>query len=168
MESLPYLAGYAPDLLEKVQRMIVQDRLGKFLLERHPKAHQIRSAKALYQYTMDLKNTYMRKAKPLSKVIYTDKIDIIRNALGVHAYIARVHGNRLVAKNQIQISSIFKTVPEDFLRMIVVHELAHFKEKDHNKAFYQLCEHMEPDYHQLEFETRLYLTHLDLKGPLYS
>jgi hypothetical protein len=26
---------------------------------------------------------------------------------------------------------------------------------------------MEPDYHQLEFDTRLYLTHLDLFGDLY-
>lgn len=52
--------------------------------------------------------------------------------------------------------------------MIVVHELAHLKEKDHNKAFYSLCCHMEPDYHQLEFDTRLYLTHLSLFGELYA
>jgi predicted metal-dependent hydrolase len=41
--------------------------------------------------------------------------------------------------------------------MIVVHELAHLKEKEHNKAFYQLCCHMEPQYHQLEFDMRLWL-----------
>ncbi len=46
--------------------------------------------------------------------------------------------------------------------MIVVHELAHLKEKEHNKAFYQLCCHMEPQYHQLEFDTRLWLTQLSL------
>ncbi len=63
---------------------------------------------------------------------------------------------------------VFKTAPLEFLRMIVAHELAHLKEKEHNKAFYKLCEHMEPDYHQLEFDLRLYLTHLDLHGPLYS
>ena len=51
---------------------------------------------------------------------------------------------------------------EPFLRMIVVHELAHLKEKEHNKAFYQLCCHMEPQYHQLEFDTRLWLTQLSL------
>ena len=45
--------------------------------------------------------------------------------------------------------------------MIAVHELAHIKEAEHNKAFYQLCLHMEPDYHQLEFDLRLYLTALD-------
>jgi hypothetical protein len=32
------------------------------------------------------------------------------------------------------------------------------KESDHNKAFYQLCTHMAADYHQLEFDLRLYLT----------
>ncbi|WP_295921067.1 YgjP-like metallopeptidase domain-containing protein, partial [uncultured Xanthomonas sp.] len=41
-------------------------------------------------------------------------------------------------------------------------ELAHLKESAHNKAFYQLCAHMTPDYHQLEFDLRLYLTQLEL------
>jgi hypothetical protein len=48
--------------------------------------------------------------------------------------------------------------------MIAVHELAHLKEKDHDKAFYKLCCWMEPDYHQIEFDVRLYLTQLDLDG----
>jgi predicted metal-dependent hydrolase len=48
--------------------------------------------------------------------------------------------------------------------MIVVHELAHLRERDHDKAFYQLCTYMEPNYHQLEFEVRVYLTHLEHSG----
>ncbi len=44
-----------------------------------------------------------------------------------------------------------------------MHELAHLKESDHNKAFYRLCELMQPGYHQIEFDLRLYLTHRDLK-----
>ncbi|EBE8127412.1 TPA_asm: metal-dependent hydrolase, partial [Salmonella enterica subsp. enterica serovar Enteritidis] len=32
------------------------------------------------------------------------------------------------------------------------------------KAFYQLCCHMEPQYHQLEFDTRLWLTHQALSA----
>ncbi len=68
------------------------------------------------------------------------------------------------AKNEIRIASMFRDAPEPFLRMLVVHELAHLKEKDHNKAFYALCCHMEPDYHQLEFDARLYLTHMEMSG----
>ena len=168
MDQLPYINGYPAHLVEQVRRLLEQDRLGDLLLQRYPDSHHIRTANALYDYTMDLKNSYMRKAKPLRKVTYNDRIDTIRNALGIHAFISRVHGNKLVARNEIQISSVFKKAPEAFLRMILVHELAHFKEKEHNKAFYQLCLHMEPDYHQLEFDVRVYLTHLDLHGPLYS
>ena len=46
----------------------------------------------------------------------------------------------------------------------VVHELAHFKESEHNKAFYKLCEYMQPGYHQLEFDLRIYLTWRDMQG----
>ena len=35
---------------------------------------------------------------------------------------------------------------------------AHLKVREHDKAFYALCEHMLADYHQVEFDTRLYLT----------
>ena len=72
-----------------------------------------------------------------------------------------MQGGQLKAKREIRIASLFKEAPADFLRMIVVHELAHLKEPEHDKAFYQLCTHMAPDYHQLEFDLRLYLTQRD-------
>ncbi len=49
--------------------------------------------------------------------------------------------------------------------MIVVHELAHLREFDHGKAFYQLCTNMAPDYHQLELDMRLWLTAREMGGP---
>jgi predicted metal-dependent hydrolase len=75
-----------------------------------------------------------------------------------------VQGSKLKSKNELRVSSIFKDAPEAFLRMIVVHELAHVKELDHNKAFYKLCCHMLPEYHQIEFDTRVYLTLLEHQG----
>lgn len=126
----------------------------------------MKNDKALFSYVNDLKNNHMKKVAPLSKVIYDGKINVIHNALGTHHFISRVQGSKLKAKNEIRIASMFKSVPEEFLQMIVVHELAHFKEKEHNKAFYKLCQYMEPEYHQLEFDLRLYLIHVDLKGKL--
>ena len=90
----------------------------------------------------------------------------VRNALGTHTTVSRVQGNRLKAKREIRVASLFKTTPPEFLKMIVVHELAHLREAAHNKAFYQLCGHMEPGYHQLEFDLRLYLTQQDLDATI--
>jgi hypothetical protein len=167
MTQLKYLTGYPEQVLDQVQAAIANKTLGKFLLNKYPSTHEIKSNKALYAYAMEMKNLYLRQSAPLSKVIYDDKLDVLHQALGLHSYISRVQGNKLKAKNEMRIGSVFKTAPIEFLNMIVVHELAHIKEKEHNKAFYKLCMHMEPDYHQLEFDTRLYLTHLELFGELY-
>jgi predicted metal-dependent hydrolase len=78
--------------------------------------------------------------------------------------VPRVQGGKIKSKREIRVASLFKDAPPEFLKMIVVHELAHLKEREHDKAFYQLCTHMAPDYHQLEFDLRLYLTQLELAG----
>jgi len=72
----------------------------------------------------------------------------------------------LKTKREIRVATVFKEMPPEFLRMIVVHELSHMKEGAHDKAFYQLCRHMEPDYPQLELDLRVYLTYLDAGGKL--
>ncbi len=160
---LRYINGYPPHLIEQVQRLVESEKLGAWLKQRYPSHHDIKSEKALYDYVMAIKNSYLKKSAPLSKVAYDGKIHAINNALGMHSFVSRVHGGKLKAKNEIRIASVFKDAPEPFLRMLVVHELAHIKEKEHNKAFYQLCCHMEPDYHQLEFDARLFLIHLETK-----
>jgi len=77
---------------------------------------------------------------------------------------ARIQGKRIKSKREIRVASVFKEVPPEFLRMVVVHELAHLREREHDRAFYQLCEHMEPAYHQFEFDLRLYLTQRELSS----
>lgn len=162
MKTLTYLQGYPESLLEQVNILITQDRLGDVLHKRYPDSHDITTDKALYQYTLDIKNRYLRNAAPVNKVMYDSKIHVLNNALGLHTAVSRVQGGKLKAKAEIRVATVFRDAPEAFLRMIVVHELAHLKEKEHNKAFYQLCCHMEPQYHQLEFDTRLWLTQLAL------
>lgn len=164
MSELTYLTGYPESLLAQVRTLIEQQRLGEVLQKRYPQGHDINNDKALWAYTQDLKNRYMRSAPPINKVMFDNKIHVLKNALGLHTAISRVQGGKLKAKAEIRVATVFRNSPEAFLRMIVVHELAHLKEKDHNKAFYQLCCHMEPQYHQLEFDTRLWLTELSLAG----
>ena len=166
MKELKYLNHYPTQTKEQVYKLLKADKLSTHLLRKYPSAHSLKSDKTLFTYANKLKNEYIKKSPPLSKVIYDGKINVIHNALGSHYFISRVQGGKLKAKNEIRIASMFKSVPEEFLEMIVVHELAHFKEKEHNKAFYKLCEYMQPSYHQVEFDLRLYLTHLDMKGKL--
>ncbi len=161
---MKYLAAYPAALRAQVEQLVVQQRLGEWLQKRYGSMHDIRTDRALYDYVNDLKGQFMRNAEPLSRVAFDNKLHVIRNALGTHTTVSRVQGSKLKSKREIRVASLFKEVPLEWLRMIVVHELAHMKERDHDKAFYQLCAHMEPDYHQLEFDLRLYLTHLDGGG----
>ena len=110
----------------------------------------------------------IKKSSTISKVGYDKNIHTIHNALGLHTFVSRIQGSKLKAKHEIRIAQVFRSAPLEFLKMIIIHELAHLKEKDHNKSFYQLCCYMEPNYHQLELDMRLYLTHLDLIGPIYN
>ena len=117
----------------------------------------------------DLRSEFLRNADPINKVAYDNKIQVIEHALGLHTAISRVQGSKLKAKREIRIATVFKQVPLELLRMIAVHELAHVKEKQHDKAFYKLCCYMEPHYHQYEFDLRLVLTHLDTAAtPLWT
>ena len=161
---LKYLSGYAPALLDRVHQLIEEGRLGESIRKRYDQAHEVRTDRLLYDYVVALKSQYLRSAEPLSKVAYDSKLHIIQNALGTHTSVSRVQGNKLKAKREIRVASLFRSAPAPFLRMIVVHELAHLKERAHDKPFYALCMHMEPDYHQLEFDVRLWLTSLELDG----
>lgn len=163
-----YLCGYPEEIRKKVSQLIDSNGLAPFLLKKYPAPHTIKTDRALYDFAMGLKNEYLKKSQPLAKVAYDPKISTLNEALGLHTFVSRVHGGKLKAKNEIRVSSVFREAPLEFLRLIVVHELAHLREKDHNRAFFSLCEHMEPAYQQLEFEMRLYLTHLDLHGALYG
>lgn len=162
--ALKYLEGYSAAVQAQVQELITKNHLGAYLQTRYAEAHEVRTDKALFQAALVLQNRYLRTAPPLAKVMYDGRLQVLSHALGTHTMISRVQGSRLKASREIRIATVFRNAPAAFLKMILVHELAHGKERDHTKAFYQLCTHMAPDYFQLEFDLRLYLTHLELKA----
>ena len=162
MTPLKYLQAYPANLQDKVRDLIARDKLGDHLAARYPQRHAVQSDKALYAYTMALKQQHLKNAPGIDKVLYDSKLDVVQRALGLHTAISRVQGGKLKAKKEIRVAALFKAAAPEFLQMIVVHELAHLKELDHNKEFYQLCQYMLPEYHQLEFDLRVYLTWRDL------
>lgn len=164
-----YLSEYPVEVTEKIHQQIEQGLLANELLQKYPHSHTVRTNKALYNYVMELKNTYLRKAESLDKIAFDTKLHITHNALGTHTKESRLRGANLRGRREVIVATIFKDLPPEFLRMIAVHELAHLKEPKHNKAFYQRCNNMEPDYDQLEFDLRTYLTYLEITGkPLWS
>lgn len=167
MSTLKYLSSYQLALQAQIQVLLDEGRLTDYLLTKYPTAGEINTDKQLRDYVLAIKNTFLKKSAPLSKIAFDPKIHVVNHALGLHTYVSRIQGGKLKAKNELRVSTLFKNVPDAFLRMIVVHELAHLKEKDHNKSFYQLCTHMLPEYHQLEFDMRVYLTHVESVGKIY-
>lgn len=158
MPAFKYIQHYSLALQEQIQQLHAEGKLGDYCQSRYPQSHTIKTSKALYTYCNDIKQRHLRNISTLAKVAFDSRLTMQHHALGLNTAISRVQGSKLKAKKEIRISDTFKDMPEAFLRMIVVHELAHLKERDHDKAFYKLCEHMEPDYHQLEFDCRVYLT----------
>ena len=157
MTALKYLQGYPESLQDQVRRMIEERRLGEYLERRYPQRHQVQSDKALYGYVQQLRQSHLKSAPSIDKVLYDNRLDLTHRALGLHTAVSRVQGGKLKAKKEIRVAALFKEAAPEFLQMIVVHELAHLRESDHNRAFYKLCEHMMPGYAQTEFDLRCYL-----------
>lgn len=156
-----YLAGYPPELIAQADAMYREGRLADHLARRYAELHEVRSDTALFDYVQALKARHLRNAPPLNFVGYDAKLRVLQQALGTHTRRTQVQGAKLKTRREIRVATLFKEAPAALLHMIVVHELAHLRELEHNKAFYQLCQHMEPDYFQLEFDLRLYLMNLE-------
>ena len=166
MQPVPLkdLRGYPEPLQAQVRQLLADGGVAPLLRRKYPALHGVRTDRALYDYVMDLKASYLRSSEPLAKVCFDGKLQQVAQALGTHTVTARVQGSKLKTRREIRVATVFREAPEPFLKMITVHELAHLKIREHDKAFYSLCTHMAPDYHQLEFDVRLYLTHLEAQG----
>ena len=164
MTALPYLTGYSDAIQDQARALLMSGELGSRLAERYPGRHEVRSSKELKRFVGELKAKCMRTAPPLGRVSFDDRLHVIYGALGLHTTTTRVQGTKLRKRREVRIASLFKETPPEFLRMIVVHELAHMKHAGHDREFYRLCIFMEPDYHQLELDLRLFLTAAEWSG----
>lgn len=158
------VGGPAP-ALDGAARLLAEGRLAAALWQRHPARHDVTSEAALYDRVVALQRRHLRHAPTPQRVAWDPALRRAQQALGTHTAVSRVQGGRLKARREIRIASVFKQAPDALLRMIVAHEVAHLKEPAHDRAFYALCRHLEPDYVQLEFDTRLWLVALEHEPP---
>ena len=79
---LRYFQGYSAETIGRVRALIDAGRLDAYLTRRYPDRHQVRSDAALYDYAHELKQQHLRSAPPLHKVVYQNRLDVVRNALG--------------------------------------------------------------------------------------
>jgi len=156
-DPLASLGGYPEDLVSKVRDLWQRGELAERVAARYPERHHVTTNRQLYAYVNDLRQRHMKTASGVAKVEYDERLMAVEHALGLHTFASHAHGGRLRAKSGIRIAGVFREAPPEFLRMIVIHELAHLREREHDKAFYRLCESIEPEYHQLELDTRLWL-----------
>lgn len=162
--SHPYFLHYSEEVQAQVTQLIEHKKLGTFFKSRYPEPHQIKNDKLLYEYVEGLRQQYLKNTPRVSQAKFEKRHNMVVNALGTHTFKTTRHGHKHKTSHQIHIATQLKHAPEAILRALVVHELAHFKEKDHNKAFYKLCQHMEPSYHQLELELRLFILMCETEG----
>ncbi|MBZ4683573.1 MAG: pyrophosphatase [Fusobacteriaceae bacterium] len=159
-----YLEGYSEKLKIQIKELFDNNLIEKYFFNKYKKKHNITNDKLLYEYVDELRKKHLKKTKPLNKVKYDSKIKFEKQALGLNIFNYRIHGNKIKTDNEIKISTVFKNVPEEFLKFVVIHELAHLKEKEHNKEFYKLCTHIDKNYFQYELDMRIYLTYVKLNN----
>ena len=157
--KIDYIQDYPQNIKDHFDDLIKNGDVRSYLLKKYPVGHQINTDKQLYEYVNKLKQDFMKKSPPIGKVKYVKQKDLIFSALGNHTFIS--------GKHEIRIAESLKSAPEEMLQMLVVHELAHFKEKDHNKAFYNLCLYMQPNYCDVEVDTLLFQSLVDQDEKLY-
>jgi UTP pyrophosphatase len=165
-KCMRYLSGYGPEVIETLLPAFKDGRAEKSFQKKYSSYGQgdVCNDKLLYEYVSQLKKRYLKSAPPLSRICFDKKVSLEKQALGLFSIIPRVQGRKIKSKHTIHIAEQFKKAPEPILRVIVVHELAHLRERDHSKSFYKLCTHIEPEYHSLEFDMRLWLALQDYKS----
>ncbi|MCG7546990.1 MULTISPECIES: M48 family metallopeptidase [Pseudoalteromonas] len=157
MQQLKYFQHYPDSLQAQVKTLIADEKLQPYFKSKYPLGHQLQNQQALYQYCTALKQRYLKNTPRLNNVSFNKHTDMMKGTLGTHTHKQHRHGQKLKARYDIALNNQLKYAPEAILRALIVHELAHFKHAEHDKAFYNLCCNMEPDYHQLELDLRLFV-----------
>lgn len=60
MKKLKYLEHYPKNIVLQIAKLIEDKKLDKYLLSKYKTSHEYKSDKALYEYTIDIKNQFLK------------------------------------------------------------------------------------------------------------
>ena len=89
-----------------------------------------------------------------------EKLPIIKSAVmglnptGISITRARTRYGSCSPKNRLNFSCFIMRLTPEEIDYVVVHELAHIKEKNHGRGFYSLVESFLPNYKKLQYSLR--------------
>jgi predicted metal-dependent hydrolase len=155
--DLSFLDTYPEKIQTKIHTLIEEEGLEEYIRELYPENHKIITDKELFEYVQDLRKKYMKKAPPAHKVVFDDSNSTVYYPLGLKDNELILNDNGHKIKNVMRIASLYKNAPLELFHMVVAHELAHTKEREHENNFFRLCHHLDGDYSQHEFDLRLFL-----------
>src|SRR3546814_19531008 len=93
-----YLGGYPLSMRDDVARLIVANKLAPYLARKYPQRHALQSDAALYDYTLELQQNYLRSQSPLQKLIWQNKLDGMPKVQGLPPAGSRGQGARPTEK----------------------------------------------------------------------
>lgn len=112
----------------------------------------------------DLKNRNLDELKHLINKHY-QKVDLANNINNFYFRNMSSKWASLSSKNNITFNKKMKYLPEKLIKYILVHELAHTKERRHNENFWNIIENRIKDYKKKEKELFEYWFLINQKEP---
>jgi hypothetical protein len=109
---LTYLSGYSPTTQARVRALIGAGTLGNWLNERYPEQHAVTNDRALYDFTLAIKQRYLRTVQAPSKVAFDDRLEReLVIPFGASGYVALFH---IIGEREIVVSAIRHQREDDY------------------------------------------------------
>lgn len=146
------------DRLEAVVRVpygVPQKQIDLFVAKNAKWLEKAAERKRLQLEKYDISDEKRQELIALAKEYITDRVKYYSDLMGVEPAGVKITGAKkrygsCNAKNSLCFSYYLMLYPREAVDYVVVHELAHIRQHNHSKAFYDIVEAYLPDYKERE------------------
>jgi len=157
------------DFITKLVSAFLSGQFKWSFLKKHPIPHAITDDEKLREYVAGLKKKFRIRGPAVAKIAFDGRMSQDEFLLGQKRSRPAPPARKAPRKVELLVSSKLKRAPLAFLEHVVVHEFAHFKDKEHGKRFLDLCASMQPEFLSVEIDLLWFLFYKDvMKEDLYG